>query len=128
MSILSNNENYAWFIGEGRLGILEKKTLSVVADPTWQSTQSGGKTIRLFYTARPIKLTDNLDDSPEIPDQFHEALVYKVIADLYKIPGDTFNLQLAQYYDQMFDSQVREGKKFASRNKVGGGYIKPVSY
>tara|TARA_B100001094_G_C18162333_1_gene790058 strand:- start:1793 stop:2176 length:384 start_codon:yes stop_codon:yes gene_type:complete len=127
MSTLENRDKYAWFIGENRLGLVEKKTAGV-GDPTWVSPTSAGKGLRIFYIARPLKLTDDLTTSPEIPEQFHESLVYKVIADMYRLPGDSLNLELAAYFDQMYMAQVREGKKYASRNKVSGGFIKPVSF
>tara|TARA_E500000305_G_scaffold107148_2_gene106699 strand:- start:11 stop:397 length:387 start_codon:yes stop_codon:yes gene_type:complete len=128
MSSLENQDKYAWFIGENRLGIVEKKNTVGVSDPNWVSPTVAGKGIRIFYIARPLKLTDDLTVSPEIPEQFHEGLVYKVIADLYRLPGDSLNLELAAYFDQMYAASVREGKKYASRNKVSGGYIKPVHF
>ena len=102
MSSLDNRDKYAWFIGENRLGLVEKKNTSGAFDPKWVSPTNAGKGIRIFYIARPLKLTDDLTTSPEIPEQFHEALVYKVIADMYRLPGDTLNLELAAYFDQMY--------------------------
>ena len=120
-------EKYFWFINGNRIGIVEKNE-NRVGEEKYISPSTSGKTIRLEYTSRPIPFSTDLSKSSELPDQFHEALGYKVIAELYRLPGDGLNLQMAQYYDQLYMEQVREGKKFASRNKVTGGYIRPVSY
>lgn len=118
---------YFWFVNGNRIGIVEKNE-NTTGDEEYISPSSSGKALRLEYTSRPIPFGEDLTTSSELPDQFHEALTYKVIADMYRLPGDGFNLQLAQYFDNMYLTQIREGKKYASRNKVSGGYIKPVSY
>jgi len=119
---------YFWFVNGNRIGIVERNEHPVDSQDTFISPTTSGKTIRLEYTSRPIPFDEDLTKSSEIPDQFHEALGFKVIAELYRLPGDTFNLQLAQYYDQLYMAAIREGKKYASKHKVSGGYIKPVDY
>ena len=129
MASLDYRDKYFWFIDDHRLAIVEKKTTSNnVVDSKYQSPTTAGLTIRLFYVSRPIPFDSDLSKSSEIPDQFHEALTYKVISDLYKLPGDSFNLQLAAYYDQQYLLAVREAKKFATRHRQSGGVITPVGY
>ena len=128
MTIESIRNKYFWFINGNRIGIVEKSTDSLDQQGEYISPKESGKTIRLEYTSRPIPFDENLEKASELPDQFHEALGFKVIAELYRLPGDNFNLQLAQYYDGLYEQQIREGKKYTSRHKVSGGYIKPVEY
>ena len=118
---------YLWFINGKQLGIVEKNIESLAGEE-FISVSTAGLKIRLEYVSRPLPFTSDLTTRSEIPDQFHECLCYKVIADLYKLPGDSLNLQLAQYFDQQYLSEVREGKKYASRHKVSGGFIKPVEF
>ena len=121
-------DKFFWFVNGNRIGIVEKNENSIDGSDQYISPSKGGESLRIEYTSRPVPFDTDLTKSSEIPDQFHEALGYKVIAELYRLPGDGFNLQLAQYYDELYMLQIREGKKFASRNKVSVGYIKSVSY
>ena len=121
-------DKFFWFVNGNRIGIVEKNENNLDGTDKYISPSVGGQKLRLEYTSRPIPFDADITKSSELPDQFHEALAYKVIAELYRLPGESLNLQLAQYYDQLYMLEVREGKKYASRNKVSGGYIKPVSY
>ena len=121
-------DKFFWFVNGNRIGIVEKNENNLDGTDKYISPSAGGQKLRLEYTSRPIPFDADITKSSELPDQFHEALAYKVIAELYRLPGESLNLQLAQYYDQLYMLEVREGKKYASRNKVSGGYIKPVSY
>ena len=127
MSVLSNRDKYFWYISGERLGIVEKKTSTGGADPMWQSPTSQ-ESLRVHYTAKAAHLSDDLTETPEIPSQFHEALAMKVIGDLYKLPGETFNLQLAAYFDQQYELQIREAKKYARRHHTSVGYIIPQDF
>lgn len=127
MSIAEIKDKYFWYIVGDRIALVEKSQAPVTGEEMSSITTAGMK-IRIEYTTRPLPFTADLTTSSELPDQFHEALCYKVISDLYKLPGETFNLQLAQYFDQQYLMQLREAKKYASRNRVSGGTIKPVSF
>ena len=128
--LLSNENKYYWYIDGDRIAIIERKdTASTNVDPDWQSPSTGGENLRLVYTSKASHFTnDALDQSSEIPSQFHEALAAKVISDLYTLPGENLNIQLAQLFAQQFALHVREGKKYARRNHVSGGQVVPHSY
>lgn len=129
-TLLSNEDKYYWYVEGERLAIVEKKSAgSITADPDWDSPTIGGENLRVKYTAKAVPFTiDTMTTSSEIPSQFHEALAIKVIADLYTLPGEKFNLQLAQYFAQQYTLHIREGKKYSRRNHVRGGRINPHSY
>lgn len=127
MSILSNRDKFYWFIQGERLGIVESKTKTNVVDPKFQSP-SAEHALTVHYTAKAQHFGTELTDTSELPSQFHEALAYKVIAELYKLPGESFNLQLAAYFDQMYEAQIREAKKYARRHHTSVGYIAPQDF
>ena len=129
----SIRDTFYWFVEGERIGIVEKKTTSTTGlnkDPDFESphSDSAGKVLRVHYTAKASDFTTVLSNSSELPNQFHEALAFKVISDLYKLPGDNTNLQLAQYYDQQYALALREAKKYARRQHVQGGVIVPHSF
>tara|TARA_Y100001973_G_scaffold56200_1_gene83040 strand:- start:1125 stop:1523 length:399 start_codon:yes stop_codon:yes gene_type:complete len=130
---LNDKERYFYFIDGERIGVVEKRSTSLGTsndDPEYTSPigSSAGKTLRVHYTAKASPLTTTLTESPEIPSQFHEALAFKVISDLYKLPGETLNLELASYYDAQYEMALREAKKYARRQHVSGGQIQPWSF
>lgn len=128
MSLNEIRNKYFWFVNGNRLAIVEENT-SPSSGKDFESVKKAGMVVTIEYVSKPLKFTTTLTDSSEIPEQFHEALCYKVIADMYKLPGENNNLQIAQYFDQQYLMQVREGKKYSSRNRIGGGgVIKPVSF
>ena len=60
-------------------------------------------------------------EEPNIPDEFHEALSYRVIQQGYERKPEA--LQLAGYFKQQFDSSVREAKKSANKQYDGRGIV-----
>lgn len=82
-----------------------------------------GKKITVFY----FKKSDHFDlpsasnaweaQAPEIPEQFHSALVDKAISIGYERQPET--IQLAQYFSQKFDKSVHEGRRYAYRGRTG---------
>ena len=129
-TLLSNQDKYYWYVDGERIAIVERKdSSSTNVDPDWQSPTTGGENLRLIYSSKAASFSnDSMDDSSEIPSQFHEALALKVISELYTLPGENFNLQLAQYFGQQYELHIREAKKYARRNHVRGGIINPHTY
>tara|TARA_Y100001963_G_C6793507_1_gene457086 strand:+ start:1873 stop:2259 length:387 start_codon:yes stop_codon:yes gene_type:complete len=128
MSDMEIRNTHFWFIDGERLGIVQEKKSSAVADSKYESPTNAGDKIQVHYTSKAVPFNDNLKNTSEIPSQFHEALAFKVISSLYKLPGELFNLQLAQYYDGQYEMAIREAKKYARRNHQQGGVIVPHSY
>ena len=63
----------------------------------------------------------------QIPEQFHEVLVYKVVANGYKDPRN-MDLNNAQYFDNEYALGVKEGKKFSRNNYTDVGMISPQDF
>tara|TARA_R100001530_G_scaffold108444_1_gene76022 strand:- start:12 stop:395 length:384 start_codon:yes stop_codon:yes gene_type:complete len=127
MATVSDTQGkYRWFIDGQRIGVIEENRGD--GDEKFVSPTTSGENLRVFYTAKAVPFNTDLTASSEIPSQFHEALAFKVIAELYRLPGEKTNLQLAAYYDQLYELQIREAKKYAKRNHQRGGVIRPYNY
>jgi len=68
------------------------------------------------------------DISEEIPPQFHEALIARVIANGYERNAET--LQLASYFLQKYEAGVKEARKYSFRGKDGSPLytVKPMDF
>ena len=130
-SIADIQRKWRWFVDGERLAVVEDNLSATdeSIEGKYISPSEAGAVLTVHYIALGTPFTTNLEDTPtDIPAQFHEALAFKVIADLYRLPGETMNLQLSQYYDQLYEIQVREGKKYAKRNHMRSGVITPHPY
>lgn len=69
--------------------------------------------------ASPPLMTDDvmLAQECEIPEQFHEALVARVIANGYEMRVDT--IQLASYFLQKYEIGVKGCKQYSYRGRDG---------
>ena len=57
-----------------------------------------------------------------IPARFHEYIVNKVIASGYKEPRH-MELNVAQYFDDVYDKGIKKAKQFARANYIKTGHI-----
>ena len=64
--------------------------------------------------------TSSLDDEPEFPEQFHEALVFYAIARGYELMPSKTALQMAQYFGVKYFETVKKAKAFADGGQVYG--------
>ena len=61
-----------------------------------------------------------MDESPAIPEEFHDALTHYAIAKGYELNPQT--LQAAVYWRGLWREQIAEGKRYANKSKDGSGY------
>ena len=68
------------------------------------------------------------DISEEVPPQFHEALIARVIANGYERQAET--LQLACYFLNKYEAGVKEARKYSFRGKDGSPLysIRPTDF
>ena len=124
-----------WFIDTSttrpRMGIVEKATNATTKDgyATDFKAITEAKDITIYAIARDYDLVINSLASTwsQIPIQFHEVIINKVIASGYKDPRH-MELNTAQYFDQEYDKGVRKAKKFSRGNYQGIGRIKPQDF
>jgi len=134
----SSNERY-WYIGgpsNESLGIVEKATNAVTRDGKTSNFQSMSekKELRIFTIALAKHLeaddTHTVDSSVlpglllDIPSQFHDALLARIIASLYE-DNRNLNIDLSNRFYARYLESVNEAKKFGRSGKTQGGYIIP---
>ena len=107
-------KNYYWWLERNNLNLVENATSG---DFDYVSVQTTGLAIRLYAIRRATHFTNDLTEESELPNQFHEALAYKVIADMYRLPSN-LNLQLAQYFDTMYARELKQAKKYSRSTRV----------
>ena len=121
-----------WYIDKlGKMGIVEKVTNGVTRDgykTDWTSITEV-KATRIYAISRDsdISINEMTNTFNQIPGEYHEALVYKVIAMGYKDPRH-MELKTAQYFDNEYMMSVKEGKKFSKSNYTDVGYVVPQDF
>jgi hypothetical protein len=116
--------NYYWWLERNNINLVQD---SEGGDFNYVTVDKTGLKIRLYAIRRATHFTNDLTEESELPNQFHEALAYKVIADMYRLPGN-LNLQLAQYFDQMYQRELKQAKKYSRSTRVTSGVIKGVDF
>ena len=113
------------------IAALDRTATSIASEFTGPT---GSKTVTVFA----IKLDHDFDtstgagkigptQSPSIPNEFHEAITYKVLEKLYAQNPTT--IPMANYWGQRFAAAVLEAKKYANIGRDGGiAKIKPMEY
>lgn len=61
-----------------------------------------------------------MDESPAIPEEFHESLANYAIAKGYELRPEL--IKMAGYFRSLFNDDVREGKKYANKGRDGTAY------
>ena len=128
----SSNDRF-WYIGNDRLGLVEKAASAVTRDGRQSDYQSISevKEIRIYAIAQAADFTTDLTEVSEIPNQFHDALVYKVISDAYLKAGtEVFNPQVSQIFEGKYLALVQNGKRKARDNYISSGsaVIRPTDF
>lgn len=57
---------------------------------------------------------------PSIPEDFHECLANYAISKGYEMKPETLNQAI--YFKQMFENEIREGKRYSNKGRIGDGY------
>ena len=114
------------------IGLVEKSTTAVTNSgftSDYKSiSEAGSNNLRLYCICLDDDIAAGTNNSYfNIPTQFHEALVYKVISMGYKTPP-AMDLPTAQYFDTEYAKIVKEGKKFARSNYIQTGMIAPQDF
>ena len=78
------------------------------------------KTAPAEFEASGKFITSSLGDEPEFPEQFHEALVYNVIAKGYEMIPSKESFTAAAYWYAKYFEIVKKSKAFADNNQVYG--------
>tara|TARA_R100000781_G_C4046712_1_gene115977 strand:+ start:172 stop:561 length:390 start_codon:yes stop_codon:yes gene_type:complete len=124
---MANKIQRAWYVDKlKRIGIVEKGTNAVTKDgysTDWKSITEA-KDLRVYAISLDEDLVINTTTGTysEIPEQFHEVILYKAIATGYKDPRN-MEINNAQYFDQEYMLGLKEAKKFSRSNYQTTGRI-----
>lgn len=113
---VSTRKYKVWWIKLGKLGFgywddTEAEMNSLTTDDI-----SSGDTIRMLYRRKPAKLTSTLSETPDVPEQFHKAIMYRVMEQLSARKGD---YKGAQYYQIEYEKCLRMAKKYVNKGRDG---------
>ena len=61
-----------------------------------------------------------MDEYSLLPEQFHEALIAKVMIKLYR--KDPEGVALSQYWDQVYLQHKIEGIKYSNQGRLDSGF------
>ena len=129
---MSDYKQRLWFVDKlSKIGIIERATNTVTKDgviSNWTSITEA-KPFRIYAVSQDIDLdaTDFSNTFNQIPTQFHEGIVYKVIAAGYKDPRNQ-KFDAAQYFDNEYNMVVKSAKKFSKSNYSNTYQIKPRDF
>ncbi|HBZ38333.1 MAG TPA: hypothetical protein DEO59_07560 [Balneola sp.] len=115
-----------WWIKDGKIGVSiydyseDKYTDIAAADIT------AGDTVQIHYTRKTKKLDTDLTISPDIPQQFHDGLVSRVLEKLYARKGA---MNETAYWKNEWATMLKAAKQYEGRHRDGSEYsIKQYGY
>ena len=129
---MAENKQRAWYIDKLlKIGIVEKAVNAVTKDgqtSDWDSI-SEAKDLRIYAISRDADLVKDEMNSTwtQIPEQFHEVIVNKVIAQGYKDPRH-MELNTAQYFEQEYAIGIKRARKYSRSNYQSTGFIKQQDF
>ena len=121
----------AWFTeivsGDIKLAIVENtpRTVDGVTDQ-WQAL-SEVLTVRYEAIVANSDVTLMTNIYADIHSRYHKTIVNKAIAMGYQDPRNK-DLQSAQYFDQLYERDVKKAKKFSKGQMVTDGRIIPQDF
>ena len=129
---MANKIQRAWYIERlRRIGIVEKGTNTTSKDgytSNWKSITEA-KDLRIYAISRDADLAKDAMTATwtQIPSQFHETIVNKVIARGYKDPRH-MEIQTSQFFDNEYEMGIARAKKFSKGNYITMGRVVPQDF
>jgi hypothetical protein len=130
MSLKSNN---AWWVERDKLALVSQSSEDTNKDyVSYKTTGTDNITIHAVLKDENFIATFNetgaggvvvstggirMDEMPNIPEDFHEALANYAIAKGYETKPEGLNQ--AVYFRQLFKDEIREAKKYSNQGRVG---------
>ena len=119
---LTDQQDHVYWIERDKIGIAK---YAPNEDKDNQFTGPAvGKAITLFVVKEATALTTDLTEVPGIPEEFHDALIFRAIQRGYelKMAQDITVVQTASYFRAGFEKAVKEGKKYANKGRDGSSW------
>ena len=129
---MAKNIKRAWFTDEiashTRLGLLEKTSRTIDGITSeWSPISEGGLSVMISYIIQDADLTNVASTWSQINSRYHKTIVNKAIAMGYR-DNRNKDLQSAEYFDQLYEKELRKAKKFARSSYVSTGRIIPQDF
>lgn len=94
---------------------------------------TSARTVTLFYYKKADhfntldKAASAMNETSELPVQFHQYLVDRVIQKGYEYKPEM--IQMAPYFERKFEKGIKEGKMYANRSRISGTrHVRQSSY
>ena len=119
---LTDQQDHVYWIERDKIGIAK---YAPNEDKDNQFTGPAvGKAITLFVVKEATALTTDLTEVPGIPEESHDALIFRAIQRGYelKMAQDIKVVQTASYFRAGFEKAVKEGKKYANKGRDGSSW------
>ena len=116
-----------WYAERKRLAIVSVNSSATAVDDLYINIPTGSK-VRIYGAKIPEHFSSDHDTLDEMPEQFHEAIVYKAISMGYEVPPN-LNPEMALYFKAQYEEKLKEAKKWKKQSRVGGPrFLKPVDF
>lgn len=116
-----------WFVERNRMALVTLNQSRTGVEDAYENVPIGTK-VRIYGAKIAQYFDADVITLPEIPEQYHEAIVYKAIANGYEVPPNQ-NLQSAQYFNAAYMEIVKNAKKWKRTGRIGSThYIQPVDF
>ena len=116
-----------WFAERNRLALVLVNERKTSIEDLYQNIPTGSK-VRIYGSKIAQHFDEDNNVLTELPEQFHEAIVYKAIASGYEIPP-TQNFQAAQYFNAAYAELVKQASKWKKMGRVTGvKHIKQIDF
>tara|TARA_R100000808_G_scaffold16583_1_gene37378 strand:+ start:3579 stop:3968 length:390 start_codon:yes stop_codon:yes gene_type:complete len=129
---MATKKQRAWYVDKLlKIGIVEKATNAVTRDgytSHWQSI-SEAKDLRIYAISRDADLSVDAMTATwsQIPEQFHDIIINKVISMGYKEPRN-MQIDVAQYFDMEYEKGIKEAKKYSKGYYKTHTFVKPQDF
>lgn len=134
---LTDQLSYVWWIDRDAIAISKKSDTSSLDDK--YTGPPAGKEVTLFITKYDevfISATTGegigIDEEPNIPTEFHRALVDRAIQQGYEmsIGSNPVAVQAIQLFEGKWEKAIKGGRKYAKTNRTGSASyaVRPVAF
>ena len=119
----STYKKMRWYVERDRLGLVSLQDDRTSVETQYSNLPSGAQ-VRIYGAKIAQHLDAETNTVTEIPEQYHEALVWRAVAAGYEIPPNQ-NLQNSMYFHKMYEDTITRARKWKRKGRLGGwGKIK----
>ena len=123
----SKYKKMRWYVERDRLGLVALQDDRTSVETMYSNLPSGSQ-VRIYGAKIAQHFDADTDTVQEIPEQFHESLVWRAIAAGYEIPPNQ-NMQAAMYFEAKYQKAVKDARKWKQLGRQGGtSFIRPMDF